>query len=123
MTIWYAYTKEDIRNNFQSKDYTRGLSYARSGMVKSINLTGDGKLTAQVYGSRSTPYKVELQIEATGKRKTFRGYCSCPVQFMCKHAAAALLEGIKMIPADGFIDVTPQAGRQDSIAQPGTIHH
>ncbi|MCX6064993.1 MAG: SWIM zinc finger family protein [Chloroflexi bacterium] len=40
---------------------TRGRSYARKGQVLSIEETEDG-IAARVQGSRSTPYKIKIQI-------------------------------------------------------------
>ncbi len=40
---------------------TRGRSYARKGQVLSIDETKDG-IEARVQGSRSTPYKVKIQV-------------------------------------------------------------
>ncbi len=40
---------------------TRGRSYARKGQVLSIDETKDG-IAAKVQGSRSTPYKIKIQI-------------------------------------------------------------
>ncbi len=40
---------------------TRGRSYARQGQVLSIEETKDG-IAAKVQGSRSTPYKIKIQI-------------------------------------------------------------
>jgi uncharacterized Zn finger protein len=40
---------------------TRGRSYARQGQVLSIDETKDG-IAAKVQGSRSTPYKIKIQI-------------------------------------------------------------
>jgi len=40
---------------------TRGRSYARKGQVLSIEETKDG-IAAKVQGSRSTPYKIKIQI-------------------------------------------------------------
>ncbi len=40
---------------------TRGRSYARKGQVLSIEETKDG-IAARVQGSRSTPYKIKIQI-------------------------------------------------------------
>jgi len=41
---------------------SRGRSYARSGQVLNIDITS-GKVTAQVQGSRPTPYKVKITIK------------------------------------------------------------
>jgi uncharacterized Zn finger protein len=44
---------------------TRGRSYARKGQVLAIEETGGG-IAARVQGSRSTPYKITIQIAALG---------------------------------------------------------
>jgi uncharacterized Zn finger protein len=47
---------------------TRGRSYARAGQVKSIAV-GDGKVTAQVQGSRPSPYRVEIAVRQLDARE------------------------------------------------------
>ncbi|MDP9866774.1 MULTISPECIES: SWIM zinc finger family protein [Streptosporangium] len=42
---------------------SRGRSYARSGQVLDLELTS-GRVTARVQGSRTTPYKVRIEIAA-----------------------------------------------------------
>ena len=41
---------------------TRGRSYARQGQVLSIDVS-QGKVTAQVQGSRPKPYKVTIEVK------------------------------------------------------------
>ncbi|MGC8515855.1 MAG: SWIM zinc finger family protein [Thermoplasmata archaeon] len=45
----------------------RGRRYARSGQVLRINI-GNGRVQAEVQGSRSTPYKVEIVFPLAGER-------------------------------------------------------
>jgi len=47
---------------------TRGRSYARAGQVKSIAVA-DGKVTAQVQGSRPSPYRVEIAVRRLDPRE------------------------------------------------------
>ncbi|WP_342257119.1 DEAD/DEAH box helicase [Rickettsia endosymbiont of Aspidapion aeneum] len=104
MSFKKFYTTEDIINNFPDKDYLRGSAYAKQGYVKNLSFN-NGKLLADVQGSRDEPYQVEVEI-ITGEdnSKIFEGICSCPVGFDCKHIVATLLEGKKLFSESPNID-------------------
>lgn len=86
-----TYSLHDIIKNFSGKDYLRGHTYAQQGKVKNI-LYNSGTLSAKVQGTRKTPYQVTVEINnGNNNTKYFKGYCSCPVEFQCKHIVATLL--------------------------------
>lgn len=67
---------------------SRGRAYKSSGSVKEIEWQADGNmLFSQVQGSAPEPYQQRILISA----HRMDGECSCPVQYNCKHVAAALL--------------------------------
>ncbi len=88
-------TKKDIRDNFKSRDYTRGLSYYEQGKVLKYDIYGNVEegivIRSKVSGTQIYHQTIELndfedlEIESD---------CSCPVGYNCKHAVAVLLEVI-----------------------------
>ncbi|MGE0109821.1 MAG: SWIM zinc finger domain-containing protein, partial [Bdellovibrionales bacterium] len=89
------FTAQDIAACFESRDNSRGRAYQVEGHVKDIRVNKDGKeIIALVQGTRSTPYRVEIEIQKKGARLEMISSCSCPVGYMCKHGAAALYEAI-----------------------------
>ncbi|MBD8057677.1 DEAD/DEAH box helicase [Cellulomonas sp. JH27-2] len=70
--------------------YARGLEYARRGMVISSTWSADGRmLTGIVRGSGRSPYRVFVELAASGN--VIDTSCTCPVGDYCKHVAALLL--------------------------------
>jgi superfamily II DNA or RNA helicase len=96
----FYYTINDIFSNFSEKDFSRGELYAAQGRVKRIIFNNEKHLIASVQGTRSNPYKVDIQIKEVGSKKTFHGSCSCPLGRGCKHIVATLLEGLNTSPTD-----------------------
>jgi len=82
-------TYEDIRENFYSVIFHRGLEYYERGLVQEILLSGRTRLEARVLGSAR--YNVTLEL----KGNYVTGQCSCPYSDNCKHMVAALLSGIE----------------------------
>ena len=58
---WAQHWIAALERLMDSGRLTRGRSYARKGQVLSIEETKDG-IAAKVQGSRSTPYKIKIQI-------------------------------------------------------------
>jgi superfamily II DNA or RNA helicase len=73
--------------------YQPGISYFRSGAVRSV--TWDEKtslLASLVDGSASRTYRCRIELHATGPtHQIVRTSCTCPLQFDCKHTVATLL--------------------------------
>jgi len=74
--------------------YRRGVSYARQGRVGAlVALDADGlRWTAEVKGTRVTPYRCEARVIAPRGRgvPTLISSCACPMGDACKHVAAML---------------------------------
>lgn len=70
------------------------MNYARIGKVLRIAPGEKGAIEACVEGSAATPY--DVTIEAVQGKRGFRlaTYCSCPVQYRCKHGAAAAIAAL-----------------------------
>jgi len=70
---------------------SRGGVYKTSGKVRDVQWNAERNLlTAAVKGTAADPYRQRVQIEA----HMLSGTCTCPVQYNCKHVAAALLTWI-----------------------------
>lgn len=66
---WWAKRWIAVLEGFQlGARLTRGRSYARAGQVKSIAVA-DGKVTAQVQGSRPSPYRVAIAVRQLDGRE------------------------------------------------------
>ena len=71
---------------------SRGGVYKASGKVRDVQWNAERQLlTAAVKGTAADPYRQRIQIEA----HLLSGTCTCPVQYNCKHVAAALLAWIE----------------------------
>ena len=66
-----------------------GVRRPEIGMRSAASVTA----TAEVLGSRETPYQVQLHVEAPNA--SYAGWvftvCTCPVRSVCKHGAALAL--------------------------------
>lgn len=71
-----------------AKSIQRGRDYFREGMVGALILRGN-QLQADVAGSQSRPYRVEIQFNTEGVDEA---YCTCPYDYegWCKHIIAVL---------------------------------
>lgn len=65
--------------------------------VQGLRRIGD-TIVAQVQGTQSQPYRVDVRLRSDGRHMVFDGSCSCPVGHNCKHVAAALLAGLQASP-------------------------
>ncbi len=69
--------------------YTKGLGYLAA--VNSLQVS-DSLIRANVKGSALAPYKVRITF---GSGPGVQATCSCPVGYMCKHGAAALMAAVE----------------------------
>lgn len=89
------FTDQDIVRNFEARDNSRGKAYQAEGRVKEMTiLSGGHRIEALVQGTERYPYRVSVDIRRKGARMAMESECTCPVGYMCKHAAAALYEAI-----------------------------
>jgi SNF2 family DNA or RNA helicase len=82
MNLWIKTLIYHLQNEYSQNTINRGVSYAMSGRVKSLQMPDKESLTAQVMGSRPKPYKTILTLI----RDQIETDCSCPVRLNCKHA-------------------------------------
>ncbi|MFZ2071860.1 MAG: hypothetical protein WAV32_09775 [Halobacteriota archaeon] len=82
-------TRDEIRQAFGEKTFSRGLEYFENGYVE-IGVKKGNKLIGTVLGSAPNPYKVRLTIA-----DEIDSECTCPVGEMCKHGVALILQWVK----------------------------
>lgn len=80
----------DLENYFDLDSLQRGLDLFREGSVIELDFESNNNfIEARVQGTRSRPHEVEIYFNEHGKPDD--AFCSCPVEFRCEHAVAALL--------------------------------
>jgi uncharacterized Zn finger protein len=76
--------------------YARGQDVLKRKKVLNcwIDEQDDGTLqiNASTRGSNDETYKQDIVVDNTGKKLSVRGFCSCPVDYNCKHVVAAVLK-------------------------------
>lgn len=82
---------DDIVDHVGSTFAERGEAYVEEGRIVSARIDGD-RLTAECYGSREKPYRVEVWLEGDAIAES---RCDCPVRGPCKHVAALLYAYIR----------------------------
>ncbi|MDQ6988985.1 MAG: DEAD/DEAH box helicase [Mariprofundaceae bacterium] len=80
-------TQGFLETNLDAADLMRGREYFKDGHVEELQIdNAKHVITAQVIGNAAHPYKVFIEYD----EHDIDGDCSCPMQFNCKHVAAAL---------------------------------
>ncbi len=87
------YTRADIVRWLGTNEVRKGESYISH--VNHLQVTPDA-ITARVQGTARVPYEITLQLSETpgGLSRLDDAYCTCPVGYECKHAAAVLLAAL-----------------------------
>ncbi len=99
-----APTWTDLVEAFHASTLKRGAEYARSSRVLSKRTgynpeKGSAWLEAQVLGSSSPSYEVHVKLTPTDSAEiSIDASCTCPVNYNCKHAAAALIAHYQLAP-------------------------
>ncbi len=78
---------------FEHTTFHKGKAYADHGLAK-VYFEGQDWVKAKVYGSRKTPYDVNLRRMKSGE---IFADCTCPVAFRCKHMAAVGLNTLELL--------------------------
>ena len=110
--FFMLFTPNDVRRHFDATTYGRGHNYERNGMVRSARMA-DGFVKSVVSGSGGQAYRQSIQVLAGPQGVKFKGDCSCPMDYNCKHVVAALLacagDMASAPPAPGADDGLPYA--------------
>jgi len=98
-----ALTEDTIKQIFGNTTFFKGQDYYKNGHVRGTVKLED-TLFAQVMGSSPEPYEVRALI----KDSEISTKCTCPVENMCKHGTALLLNWVfepsSFIDADRFLE-------------------
>ena len=80
---------------FDTNTLQRGKRYFAQSRVQDLTLNIEGMsiqvLRAKVIGSQHQAYRTEVRFDRYTPYRVDT-YCSCPVGFQCKHAAAVILQ-------------------------------
>ncbi|MEY2409092.1 MAG: hypothetical protein QOF48_1762 [Verrucomicrobiota bacterium] len=93
---------------FDAGTLAKGKVYQAQRRVLSCSMGGTEvacKITAEVRGSNSPRYEVDVAIEELDAVLKIHGQCSCPMEYNCKHAAAVLFHLLED-PKRWFTDST-----------------
>lgn len=89
-------TNRDILINVGNAYFARGDAYYKKGYVRSlvVERENDGiiELRSSVKGSGNNLYDQTIIIDLTARHTDIEGDCSCPVNYNCKHVAAACIQ-------------------------------
>ena len=105
-------SQANLNLNFDTNSLQRGKRYFSQGRVQNLVRETEGMsiqvLRAEVAGSQRQHYITEVRFDRylPGKISTF---CSCPVGFRCKHAAAVILQANYEEQA-GTVKTGPETG-------------
>ena len=83
--------EKNVLAGFDELTIARGRAYARDGAVTNL-VEGERGVTAQVRGSRRSPYGVHIpRNRDTGSIAPTSAWCTCPMAAMCKHIVAVTM--------------------------------
>ncbi len=103
---------------------SRGKTYANAGRVTSWKVEPDQKtMNAVVRGSKTYHQQIHFAWSTSGALTHLYGHCTCPMDFNCKHVAAAVLvaHAANALPGAGLDPVaTPTRALQQTSDQQDT---
>mgnify|MGYP005989871067 CR=1 FL=1 len=87
---------DHIQRSFDLSFWQRGEKYFEGGFVMELENLRRGSsgfsFESEVKGSGSSRYRQDIEVLIKGGEFVVDGYCSCPVEYNCKHVAAALMD-------------------------------
>src|SRR6202034_1700524 len=87
----------DRERHIYAKTLAKAREIYRSGKVLSWRPADGAGMTSVVQGSQSEPYVQEIEWGLGKKNVSFvGGSCTCPMEFNCKHVAAAIYTVVKL---------------------------
>jgi SNF2 family DNA or RNA helicase len=103
-------TKRDLLEHFDAKTYSRGFAYYNQKKVLKFDIYEDGEgawfVRSKVKGTYV--YSQHIDISYAGNRLYLETECDCPVEYRCKHCAAALFQMLNMKHTGHFADLPTQ---------------
>jgi len=92
------FTLKDIARQFDPATFSRGEAYARKGKVIDVRW-GDDTIEGEVNGSGGNVYQQTIYLGTGRHGVEFKGGCTCPMGYNCKHVVAVLLAGLELAVA------------------------
>lgn len=90
------FNEHEIRTLFSRPALENGRQYLNSGLVTKVLHDDDGTISGAVQGSERRPYLQSIVVNRGRSGKlSVSGWCSCPVNYNCKHVAAVLLSALR----------------------------
>ncbi|MGC9992200.1 MAG: DEAD/DEAH box helicase [Candidatus Cybelea sp.] len=108
---------ETIRTSFGEPAFSRGLAYAETGRVVQVKRISGKTIEARVQGSATLPYDVTVELQTAASGPRLASYCDCPVEYNCKHGAAAVIAFLDLRARD---EILPARGQDDIVN--GAVH-
>lgn len=108
----YDIDKESIINLFNDIIFLRGEEYYEEGLVVSIEPIDASTLSAVVRGNHD--YVISISVDHDGY---ILCDCSCPCDFNCKHAVAALLKWLSIKNKTDEKNIKTRTAKQESIIE------
>ena len=92
------FSLRDIEQDLDEVYFERGLAYQQEGRIlrlESIPYKKDQwKIKSVIRGSGKSLYHTDIIVKPKGNAISIDGYCSCPMDYNCKHVAASLIEAV-----------------------------
>ena len=107
---WVALTWDDLDSWVGSRSVLRGRTYQRSGHVKDLRISTDGRLLATVVGTHRYATTVSLDLDADGP--SFDSACTCPIGGGCKHAVAVVADYLEALANDRKVSTAVEEDRR-----------
>lgn len=91
------FTELALKKVFTNTYFSRGRAYFRKGKVLDVSISSSDNMqvsfVSKVMGS-FTPYTQEILLSQKNSESPLvvKGYCSCPMEYNCKHVVAACLQ-------------------------------
>ncbi len=94
MSLSQSYSIRDVIRWYEQGEIQKAKAYLNS--ISHLEIRPD-KIIAEVKGTASHPYRVEISFEANKAGElNIEPVCSCPVRWKCKHTAAVLLSALSL---------------------------
>ena len=102
----------EIKKIVGESTYLKGVQLCRQGKVLHCEVDPDGYVYAEVEGNSGRVYFLDISLEfgRQGQLVYMDGDCSCPAEYNCKHAVAAVLaslEGLQSFDLVSEVEAQP----------------
>lgn len=107
------FNERNLSNFFSANYIAQGRHYSKAGYVQDFKISEDGRvLSAAVSNRKGRVYRVDIKIKAGQYSVTIDGWCSCAINYNCKHVAATLLQALQQIQLQRSLTKSPVLAHQ-----------